>query len=599
MSVQPAPTNIGTPLYNLIFYINPNSSSGITVSYLNQNYLKFPTAQGTEEFPNGLFSVGAIDFNSSNGTDRVITGVSKSSFTDILGNTSYTSYIEENSTAIGSYNGGLIINSSDTINLQGNNVLVNGVPITTGGGGDVYTNQVNTYTLGSINYFDNAQFCSGTLQLFNYSSASSIPQGQIGGSFTYNGIACINNLPYFYPQNSNPYLAGDWEAIALGQNYNYVNPTLSGDILIGTSQTDTIDFNTSTFSTSINNTIINTINQLSTGTNNVMIGYNSDSGFIQTGCNNTIIGSNIQFTYDISGNVIIGSGTLFNNSATNSVAIGNDISITNNNCVIFGVGNVSTKDNQISLGTITQFTYVPSGYLCLQPITLPTTAPTINNFYIGQMAIDQNTNNINVWDGLYWNKMTQKNYSFGYNNTNGLKYAVVNFNWNASNLGLAKQSLITLHMNFSYAITDTSVSPNLTTTLMVSGAMVVLDLYAIMVMNNYTPFNTSQTINNPPVSNQYTSGYADLGMVKVLQPSGSDWLGTYPNYPQILVNGITYNSGSQSGQVSLNFYPATPATTFPTTISSGMNGVIEFKNDNFMPSPYKSSFTSSNVLYPV
>lgn len=144
MSIQPSPTNTTTPVYNPIFYVNPTASSGIDVAFLDANYLKFPTAQGSEEFTDGLFTTNTIDFNSSTGTDREITGLSKSNFTDILGNTSYTAYIEENSTAIGSYDGGLIINSSNSINLVGTTILANGSPIGTGTG-NVSTTSNNTF----------------------------------------------------------------------------------------------------------------------------------------------------------------------------------------------------------------------------------------------------------------------------------------------------------------------------------------------------------------------------------------------------------------------------------------------------------------------
>lgn len=163
MSVQPPPTNTTTPVYNPIFYVNPTSSSGIDVAFLDANYLKFPTAQGSEDFTNGLFSSNTIDFNSSTGTDRAINGLSKSNFTDILGNTSYTSYIEENSTAIGSYNGGLVINSSNSINLVGTDVLLNGVPITSGGG-DVFLAGNNTFT--GTNTFDNQVLIDNTTLSF-------------------------------------------------------------------------------------------------------------------------------------------------------------------------------------------------------------------------------------------------------------------------------------------------------------------------------------------------------------------------------------------------------------------------------------------------
>ena len=129
MSLQPPPTNTKTPIYNPEFFINPTSTSGIDVAFLNANYLQFPTSQGIEEFVDGLYSTGVINFNSSTGIEREITGLSEITFKDINNVAGYTSSIEENSTAIGSYTGGLVITDTNTINLVATNVLVNGAPI--------------------------------------------------------------------------------------------------------------------------------------------------------------------------------------------------------------------------------------------------------------------------------------------------------------------------------------------------------------------------------------------------------------------------------------------------------------------------------------
>ena len=183
MSVQPPPTNTTTPVYNPIFFIDPTASSGITIPFLDANYLKFPTAQGSEDFTNGLFSTDTIDFNSATGANRAITNLSTSSFSDILGNATYTASIEENSTAIGAYDGGLVITSSNTINLVGADVLLNGVPITTGGG-DVFLAGNNTFT-GS-NYFD-----IGYVSIAN--STGSFPTLPSG----YSQFLSYNDNPWF------------------------------------------------------------------------------------------------------------------------------------------------------------------------------------------------------------------------------------------------------------------------------------------------------------------------------------------------------------------------------------------------------------------
>ena len=177
MSVQPPPTNTTTPVYNPFFYIDPTASSGIDVAFLDANYLKFPTAQGSEDFTNGLFSTDTIDFNSATGANRAITNVSKTEFSDILGNALYTAYIEENSTAIGIYDGGLIINSSNSINLVATDILANGVPL---GGGDVFLAGNNIFT--GTNDFQST-FTIDNLQS-NIGQLSSNNTGLGGGVFS-------------------------------------------------------------------------------------------------------------------------------------------------------------------------------------------------------------------------------------------------------------------------------------------------------------------------------------------------------------------------------------------------------------------------------
>ena len=239
MSVTPAPTNIGTPLYNPVNYVNSTTGGSVTIDYLNANFLKFPSAQGTEEFPNGLFSVGAVDFNSSNGVDRTITGISNQSFTDILGNTLYTSYIEENSTAIGTYNGGLIIHSSDTIDLQGGNVLVNGNPITTGTAGNVNNNQDNTFQNGFTQTFNGAISIDNTQsnigQLTNNNTA-------IGYWAGLNQTSGSNNVAIGYNSGVDVTTPTISNTIAIGSNVTTTNPL---DIVLGTASNTFVKFSNS------------------------------------------------------------------------------------------------------------------------------------------------------------------------------------------------------------------------------------------------------------------------------------------------------------------------------------------------------------------
>ena len=203
MSVQPPPTNTTSPVYNPIFYVNPTASSGIDVAFLDANYLKFPTAQGSEDFTNGLFSTDTIDFNSATGANRSITNLSTSSFTDILGNASYTASIEENSTAIGSYDGGLVITSSNSINLVGADVLLNGVPITTGGG-DVFLAGNNTFT-GTNNFtstfsVDNTQTNIGQFAPNNtgigFEVLDALSTGDFNSAFGYQALNTLTTGTY-------------------------------------------------------------------------------------------------------------------------------------------------------------------------------------------------------------------------------------------------------------------------------------------------------------------------------------------------------------------------------------------------------------------
>ena len=360
MSIQPPPTNTTSPVYNPIFYVNPTSSSGIDVAFLDANYLKFPTAQGSEDFTNGLFSTDTIDFNSATGTNRAITNVSKTEFSDILGNTSYTASIEENSTAIGIYDGGLIINSSNSINLVGTSILANGSPIGTGGG-NVITTANNAFT------GNNSFSAPATSQTFNnqniiISSGGTIEIGGFAGSnptpaYIYfpttfpTGSTGNNGLAYFwnksdgggevsmicyaqgagggttsagglqiYSVNSSPNAPQLLASFLYGSSSISTNPTIPTSTTIGTlgsSQTATTYWVNSNYAPLVSNTFTLTLTpNISGGNTNWSItptliqtlNSNSFSFTFYTDTTNTTTTTNLS-VLPASGNYIAGIGT--------------------------------------------------------------------------------------------------------------------------------------------------------------------------------------------------------------------------------------------------------------------------------------------------
>lgn len=311
MSVQPPPTNTTTPVYNPIFFIDPTSSSGIDIAFLDANYLKFPTAQGSEDFTNGLFSTDTIDFNSATGANRAITNLSTSSFTDILGNASYTASIEENSTAIGAYDGGLVITSSNSINLVGADVLLNGVPITAGGG-DVFLAGNNTFT--GTNAF------TSTFTVDN--TQTNI--GQFSNNNTGIGEQSLLSLTTGSDNTALGYLS--LSDVLDGQNNTAVGYTALTNITSGESNTGLGYASLSSSLTDINNTAVGYWSglNLNGGDNNVLIGY--EAGVNQTtGNNNVALG--FQVGVDTTTPTI-----------SNTIAIGNQATAVATGDMILGFG---------------------------------------------------------------------------------------------------------------------------------------------------------------------------------------------------------------------------------------------------------------------
>jgi hypothetical protein len=364
MSVQPPPTNTTSPVYNSIFYVNPTASSGIDVAFLDANYLKFPTAQGSEDFTNGLFSTNTIDFNSATGTDRAITNVSKTEFSDILGNTSYTASIEENSTAIGIYDGGLIINSSNSINLVGTSILANGLPL---GGGNVSNNQSNTFLLGTTQTFagtisiDNAQSNIGQLPNNNTALGNATLGNIVGGTsntaFGYaslsSSISDINNTAVGLW--SGKQLLGDGtdsnNNTFVGYESGYNQITGSGNVAVGYQTGVGVSFST------LDNTIAigNGVSSVATG--DMILGFTNFTPpydyWVKFTPNNTFGGVQLQGSYNNSGNFTISAinqsvvleGTFIDLNGTNTGAIG---SVNVSNGMNINTGVIQSIDQGIS-----------------------------------------------------------------------------------------------------------------------------------------------------------------------------------------------------------------------------------------------------------
>jgi hypothetical protein len=370
MSVQPPPTNTTTPVYNPIFFIDPASSTGITIPFLDANYLKFPTAQGSEDFTNGLFSTDTIDFNSTTGANRAITNLSKTEFSDILGNTTYTASIEENSTAIGLYDGGLVITSSNSINLVGADVLLNGVPITTGGG-DVFLAGNNTFTgtndFTSTFTVDNTQTNIGQLPTGNntaigLASLGDLTTGDDNSAFGYTALQAIttgsNNTGLGYASLSNSLTdnnntaVGYWSGFNLngggnntylGYESGYNQTTGSGNVAVG------YQVGVDTTTTTLSNTISIGKGVTSVATGDMILGFTNfnppNDYWVKFTPNNSFGGVTLQGTNNGSSNFTI-------NATGSSVALtATNIDLNASNTV--SISNILTSPNTTTITTTT------------------------------------------------------------------------------------------------------------------------------------------------------------------------------------------------------------------------------------------------------
>jgi hypothetical protein len=324
MSVQPPPTNTTTPVYNPIFYVNPTASSGIDVAFLDANYLKFPTAQGSEDFTNGLFSTDTIDFNSATGANRAITNVSKTEFSDIVGNNLYTAYIEENSTAIGIYDGGLIINSSNSINLVATDILANGAPL---GGGNVSNNQSNTFQNGFTQTFD------GVISIDN--TQSNIGQLALGLNNTAIGFDALLSLTT--GEDNTAYGNQALQDLTTGDNNTALGNNCLSSIISGTSNTAVGYACLSTSTIDINNTALGFWSGLNLDGNGTDSNYNTFIGY-EAGINQLTGSYNVALGYQT------GASSSFQN-LSNTIAIGNGVTSVATGDMILGFTNFTPPND--------------------------------------------------------------------------------------------------------------------------------------------------------------------------------------------------------------------------------------------------------------
>lgn len=435
MSITPPPTNTTTPVYNPIFYVNPTASSGIDVAFLDANYLKFPTAQGSEDFTNGLFSTDTIDFNSATGANRAITNVSKTEFSDILGNALYTAFIEENSNAIGIYDGGLIINSSNSINLVATDILANGVPIGTGGG-NVSNNQDNTFQNGFTQTFDGVisidnlqsnigQFGSNNTGLGGGGGLSNITTGSDNTTFGYGSLSSLTT------GISNTALGYGSLTLSTNDNYNTAIGNGSGINLNG-------------------------------GNSNTFLGY-------QSGVNQTTGNYNISIGY-------LSNGTGVPSSLSNTITIGNDIAPSATGDINLGFGDYSGvgidyyakfTPNTTFGGVQLQGTYNNSGNFTIsainQSVALEATFIDLNGSGSGAISGVNVSNGININSGVVQttdkasNPTFQSLYSCFYS-LGGLPYFAYN---NAGTYTYSPLATATAPTTFSYTSGNgvTTISP--------------------------------------------------------------------------------------------------------------------------------------------
>ena len=258
-----------------------------------------------------------------------------------------------------------------------------------------------------------------------------------------------------------------------------------------------------------------------------------------------------------------------------------NLQLTCSNDLLLDVNGTSIIELKPSLLTITSPNInIPNGYLTITPHS----SLSSSSLLLGEIAIDASSNNINIYDGKYWNRVTSKHFSFGYNNQlAGLNANQITFNFTTNNATITANSMITLHLNSVFTITNSSTLS--TTTIMISGMIVTLNIYNIIQGTNTSSIYSYQT------STSSTScAYADLGMIKILEDVTGTWNLTYGNsVPYIQVNNFAYNTTTKNGTCNITIFPAPLLSGF-TGYKSCSNGVIELKSDIGFAKPYNSQF---------
>jgi hypothetical protein len=361
-----------------------------------------------------------------------------------------------------------------------------------------------------------------------------------------------------------------------------IGPTGASGPIVGLSSILTVNNNAGSTGINMNNQQVNNLPFITTGYSPqipLKLDYGNGAGFHLQDSNNSVY-----FESDNNGQLSISvnqnnnnSNLLFQNLYKTSLLFGTIMNITDSS-------NNSILGSSTQLQITTPNVYLPSGYITLNPQSILTSS----NLLKGEIAIDVSSNNLSIYDGKYWNKVTHKSLSFGYNNQiSGFNANQIAFSFYLTDTtGLSSNSLISLHLNSVFTLTTGSS----TTTIMISGMIVSLNIYNIMAGN-------TGTISSSSSSTSLTAcGYADLGMIKILEDSTGTWINTYTNYPQIQVSGFTYTSSgiTGSGTCNITIYPA-PVTGGFTGYNSGSNGVIELKCDTGFPKPYNTQFIYSTI----
>lgn len=274
MSINPPPDQ-DLPIFNPIDYLS-SSTDEITREYADENYLKFPLAQGTETIPvlnvSGTTTVGVATFNDYNPSFELEYLVNSGEINfysntsggiptrggkiDATGVHTISKFDTIDETA-GTLNIGTLAGRTGSINIGNGNTGSRIITINRNGGGNTV---INGWTINGSNNVLNA---SGDIQIDTTGGAS---RGlYLGGSITTGGV-----------QIGNAMTTG---TIAIGNG-----TTQTGTISIGTGNTSsalginignqsgafgTVDIGTATITVGKSNTATNNIQTATSGTLNL------------------------------------------------------------------------------------------------------------------------------------------------------------------------------------------------------------------------------------------------------------------------------------------------------------------------------------------